>query len=188
MLHKDVMAALKNYNYSKIIFLFDQIKKTTNLDLAKSVKKMSEEEKQALWYGLWERTFYEPKKGSYYSWKGLVFLIQKYMRSSKSSLKENFHASIHKMLCPICKGTILFHNRLLLIKGVDIRELLKAPVSELAELFPAIPIIGRLSAILPQGTRSNTDISSLCHGLQVRLKLFEIAERAFYGLDRKSVV
>ncbi|MBC9784307.1 ATP-binding cassette domain-containing protein [Heliobacterium chlorum] len=181
LLSVETMDHLKNYNFSKIRFLFREIKKTTKLDLAKAEADMNDEEKKALWYGVWDHSFLYSQKGSYYRWRGLTFLIQKYVRSSKSWLKDVLKKSSHTKTCPICNGDLLFHRRELFIKGRDIREWLRLPLSEIAQSFPDIPVIQRLATILPEGTCANDDVSLLQRDIQARLKLFEIVERSFFG-------
>ncbi len=181
LLRPEIMAALKNYNYSKIRFLFREIRKTTKLDLAKAPKEMSEDERHALWYGLWDRTFHDSDKGAYYTWRGLNHLIQKYMRSSKSAVKDEIKEATRTVTCPVCEGCVLFHDRRLELRGSDIRALLAQPVGELARRFPEVAVLGRLAAVLPTDTPANADVACLDRANQVRLKLFEIAERQLAG-------
>ena len=181
LLKKEIMDELKRYNFSKIRFMFNEIRKTTKFDLTKSLSKMNNDEKEILWYGLWDRSYYDSKKGKYYRWRGLIYLIKKYMRSSKSPLKEELNASTNVITCPTCKGDILFHRRKLSIREMDIRDWLCKEISELATKFPELSILKRLAEIVPEGTCANTDVSLLKRDIQVRLKLFEIAERSFYG-------
>lgn len=181
LLRPEIMAALKNYNYSKIRFLFREIRKTTRLDLTKAPDSMSDKERHVLWYGLWDRSFYESGKGAYYIWRGLNHLIQKYMRSSKSRDKDKIKESIRTITCPVCEGAVLFHDRRLDVRGSDIRALLALPFGKLARMFPEVAVLGRIAAVLPAGTQANSDLAGLDRAIQVRLKLFEINERQLVG-------
>ena len=181
LLQKSVMEALRSYNYAKIRFLHRELKRSMDIDLAKAPGDMSEAERRVLWYGLWDRTFFEKQKGSYYLWRGLNHLIQKYMRSSSSPIKEQMRKTSHRICCPICNGTILFHGRPLAVKGHDIRELLSLPLKRLRALFPEIPVIAALAELLPPETRADSDLALLDRPTQVRLKLFELAERDLFG-------
>ena len=73
LLHPDVMKELKRYNYSKIKFLFKEIKKESGLDLSIPFDDMSEMEKKTFLYGYWKSTFYDTEKNL--SVDGMEFYI-----------------------------------------------------------------------------------------------------------------
>lgn len=68
LLEEDVMKELKRYNYSKIKFLFKEIKKLEKIDLEKPYIKMSALEKNVFLYGYWKNSFYDSKKQTRGCW------------------------------------------------------------------------------------------------------------------------
>ncbi|MCC2705611.1 ATP-binding cassette domain-containing protein [Intestinibacter bartlettii] len=181
LLYDDVMEALRKYNYSKIKFLFKEIKKDKNIDLSKSFNSMTSDEKNIFLYGYWEKSFYDTSKKTKRMWKGMQTLILKYIRSSKSELKQKIIDSKHESECPICNGNILNHNNRLIVFNKDIREILNDKISENKFLISQIEWIQRIVKILNNDIYLNTDVSSLSHEMQVQLKLLEIEMNNYYG-------
>lgn len=175
LLKEEAMVALKKYNYSKIKFLFKEIKKETNYDLSDAYSKMNEEEKNIFLYGYWKSSFYDKTKKTQRKWQGIIHLVTKYMRSSKSKLKNEMAESKNNIICPMCNGTILKHNHSLVIKNsTDIREYIISTMKKVKNDFDGIKIVDEISKIVGQDKNLNDDVSTFTKIEQVRLKIKEI--------------
>jgi excinuclease UvrABC ATPase subunit len=181
LLQKDVMEAIRGWNFSKIKFLFAKIKSTTDMDLSRPHELMSGEERHALWHGLWGRSFHWPEKNAFYTWRGLDHLIQKYMRSSASPLKAAIKESKRTVECPICAGALLLHTQPLSVQGRDIREVLRMSVHEACATYPEVDLLAAIAAAVPAGARLNDRVGTWPRPQQVRLKLFELVRKGFLG-------
>lgn len=174
MLHKEVMSAIRKWNFDKIKFLFAEIKTTTGLDLARAREDMSYEEQKVLWYGLWNRSFRWREKGSVYIWRGLDALIRKYIRYASGELKKAINESKCYIECPICEGDLLNHSVPLSVAGIDIRQLLRGSLTETIKLVADEPILHELIKVAPVGTKLDDRPAFWPWSNQVRLKLLEL--------------
>lgn len=174
LLRNEVMIALKDYNYSKIKFLFKEIKNETGFDLNKSFINMSDEEKKVFLYGYWDKSFYDVKKKTQRKWKGIIHLIIKYMRSSNSPLKKAINESMVEIPCPMCKGSILKHKQELQIGNFEIRKLITSRIREAKSTLMDIDRVQRIVDILGDDVNLNMDVSTLQLEKQVLLKLLDI--------------
>lgn len=181
LLHKEVMAAIRKWNFDKIKFLFAQIKTTTGLDLTRPLAQMSDEEQRVLWHGLWDRSFHWREKDAVYTWRGLDVLIQKYMRYAQGELKAAINESKHHVECPTCQGNLLVHSRPLPVAGVDIRQLLRGSLVETSERVPDEPMLRALIEVAPVGARLDDRLAAWPRPNQVRLKLLELRLKQFIG-------
>ena len=180
MLHPDIMKELKRYNFSKIKFLFKEIKKESNYLLDKPYSKMNNDERTSFLFGYWKNTFYETTKKTQRQWKGIIYLIFKYMRSSASPLKEIIKCSSSFITCPICHGRLLKTMQEINIEGMDILEILFSNLNFLKNKFN-IPQIVEFSKIFNDKTTLNIDVSELPRNKQVHLKCLELFYGNFYG-------
>lgn len=181
MVVQDIMVELKRYNYSKIKFLFKEVKKSTGCDLAKPFSEMTDTEKRIFLYGYHEEDFYDASKSTRRSWKGIIYLILKYMRSSKSEYKKTINSSKNTMICPNCSGAVLNHNIQMNIGGKDIREIVTGTITSGSEILKGIHCISDFIRILGDEVKLNTDVSMLSQNIQVELKLLEIMYASLYG-------
>lgn len=181
LIKNEIMTALKKYNFSKIKFLFKEIKKETKCDLSKSFNRMTDREKTIFMHGYWEQSFYDNQKKTTRSWKGILFLINKYMRQSKEPIKDILNNSKYKIICPICEGTIFNHKKVLKIADTDIREILKNPMKQYSQQFEKVEIYNRLKNIIGENTYFNSDVSLFPQKIQVILKLLEIEISSLWG-------
>ena len=106
LLKEDIASALRRYNYAKIKFFFSEIKKESGYDLNKRYSDMNFDERKIFLHGYWDKAF-RYKNTDAKPWRGLIPLIMKYMRSSKSALKDVIKNSKHPVECPFCRGTLL---------------------------------------------------------------------------------
>lgn len=180
LLQDDIMIALKKYNYSKIKFLFKEIKKATGADLAKPYDKMNEFEKITFLYGYWKESFYDTTKKTQRKWQGIIHLIVKYMRSSTSIYKAIISESKKEIICPICKGAILNHTIPLLIDGKDIREIVTGTIYSNMDLLKDIPQIHDIVEVCGDEVALNEDVSQMSHEKQVQLKMLDIKYASLY--------
>lgn len=179
----DIMKAVKNYNYQKIKFLFKEVKKETGLDLNKEFSSMNKEEKTIFLYGYWKTDFYDTDKNTRRYWKGMIFLIKKYMKQSNSKLKDIINKSKNEIICPICNGNILNHDINYLVNGKDIRTILSDTIEKNYKILSNIDIIKDLSEILGKDIKLNEDVSKLDFYKQAKLKLIELLYSSFYGFN-----
>lgn len=180
LLQDDVMLALKKYNYSKIKFLFKEVKKATRVDLSKPYAQMNEFEKNIFLYGYWKESFYDATKKTQRKWQGIIHLIVKYMRSSKSKYKDIISSSKEIITCPMCKGSILGHEEKLSIENKDIRDIVTESIAQNKMLLEKIPQMKEVISICGEDVVLNQDISELPHKKQVRLKLLDIKYASLY--------
>jgi hypothetical protein len=180
LLKVEVMERLRNYNFSKIRFLFKEIKKELKMDLLKPFNSMTEKEKSVFLYGYFRKEFYDPKSKTSRFWQGLNSLIFKYMKPSKSALKESIKKARCDIVCPICGGSLLNHDEKFLIGGRDIRDIIRSDLSD--ETLSHIELTDELNAILGNA-KLCADVSQFEHEKQVQLKLLEIMNASFYGYD-----
>ena len=181
MIHSDVMKELKRYNYSKIKFLFKEIKKESGLQLDKPYSQMDEKERTTFLYGYWDNTFYDASKKTQRQWQGILHLISKYMRSSVSPLKKLIKDSSYSAPCPICGGSLLHHASHLEIRGIELRNLLSRPLAELLPVFPDVPQLSDFAQVLGGAATLDMDVSTLSGEEQVCLKCLEASYAKFYG-------
>lgn len=182
LLKDEIMIALKKYNYSKIKFLFNEIKKETGYNLSQSYNQMNEDEKKIFLYGYWEREFYDKGKKTKRRWKGIIHLILKYTRHIKSILKNNIMESKTKIICPICEGAVLKHGiELKVMNNKDIRKIITSKVKENLEILSDIPALNRITKFLGDDVALNMDISTLSVEEQVQIKIIEIMNSKFLG-------
>lgn len=174
LLHKEVMTAIRKWNFDKIKFLFAEIKATTGLDLARVQEDMSEEEKKVLWHGLWDRSFRWREKGSVYMWRGLDALIRKYIRYANGELKKTINESKRYIECPICEGNLLNHSVPLSVSGIDVRQLLRGTLTEAIARVPSEAMLNEIVVVSPVGTRLDDRPAFWPWPKQVRLKLLEL--------------
>ncbi len=182
MIANDVMKELKRYNFSKIKFLFTEIKKETNCNLNKSFDAMNIEEKTYFLYGYWESSFYDKKKQTSRIWKGLFHLVQKYLRGTTLQVKTEIKNALEKISCPICKGNILNHSQKLIVNGKELRTILSGTLKE-SSCLKEISVINKLVSILGADTHLNIDISTLDQKIQIELKLMEIEFNSFSNFE-----
>ena len=177
-----VTSALRNYNFSRVKSMFAHYKKITGFDLGKAVASMSKEELEVLLYGDWKYQLVG-KPGKTYVWRGLNFLIQKYIKTDKSAQKALIQKTLHPEICHVCRGRTLRHNEKLLVDGEDIGELLGWTLERVAKRFPKISTLDGLIKICGKGAFLNIDVSTLSPDLQARLKLFELQACRFAGFS-----
>lgn len=72
---------------------------------------MTEEEKHTFLYGYWEKSFYDKASKSSKKWEGFNLIIGRYIVISKSLIKEQMKESKEMVVCPICHGTVLNHQK-----------------------------------------------------------------------------
>jgi len=183
LLLEEVMTALKRYNYSKIQFLFKEIKKETGIDLSKSYNKMNAEEKKIFLYGYWDKSFYDTKKKTQRKWKGIIHLIIKYMRASNSALKKSLTESSKEIVCPMCDGSILKHKQELMIDTVEIRDIITGSIRDNSAILMKIDRVQRVVDILGDEVNLNMDVSTLSLDKQVELKLLDIEFASLQGFE-----
>lgn len=181
LLHDDIMAELKRYNFSKIKFLFREIQKSSGYDLNKKWSKMTKEEKQCFLYGYWKESFYDTKKKTQRTWQGILPLISKYMRASKSPRKQVLQMSKERIQCPVCRGAILKCETPLDIRGKDIREIVTSDIRENWKNMENLPRLRDVAAILGDSVPLNHDVSLCTRAQQVALKLIELRWASLSG-------
>lgn len=182
LLKEEVMIALKKYNYSKIKFLFKEVKKEIGYDLDKPFSKMSKDERIVFLYGYWKNSFYDKNKKTQRKWQGIIHLITKYMRSSKSELKQKIVESKKAIVCPICNGSVLCHEKQLTIQNSkDIRQIVVSPIKDVVNMFSDIQVLSDIMNIVGEEAYMNMDISELSVEKQVRLKINELLNNNFLG-------
>lgn len=178
----DIMKELKKYNFTKIKFLFKEIKKESGLNLLTEYNHMSDSEKNVFLYGYWKNLFYDKDKSTYREWKGILFLVKKYLKGVNHSYKDNLKDET-QIECPECKGTLLNHNEKLIYKEKDIREILSLNLKDLKDIFSNDEWINELENFLGLETNLYKDIYELPHNVQVKLKLLEILNSNLIGYE-----
>lgn len=181
-LNATVTSALRNYNFSRVKSMFTHYKKITGMDLGKAIASMSKEELEVLLYGDWKYQLVG-KPGKTYVWRGLNFLIQKYIKTDKSVQKALIQKTLHPEVCHVCHGRTLRHNEALLVDGEDIGELLRWTLERAAKRFPQNSTLDELIKICGKDALLNVDVSTLSPDLQARLKLFELQACRFAGFS-----
>lgn len=181
MLHPDAMKELKRYNYSKIKFLFKEIKKESGLQMDKPFSQMDGNERTAFLYGYWDNTFYDTSKKTQRQWQGILRLVSKYMRSSTSPIKKLIKDSSCSVPCPVCGGSLLHHAPHLEIRGIGLRDLLSRPLDELLPVFPDVPQLSDFAQVLGKTVTLGTDISIFSGDKQACLKCLDASYARFYG-------
>lgn len=179
LLHPDVMEVLKYYKYSKLEFLFEEIKNELGQDISKSYNEMTEAEKYTFLYGYWENSFYDKADKARRTWQGFNQIIGMYMFISKSNIKELMKASKEMIPCPVCEGSVLNHHKKLKFGDMDIREIIKQPLDEVLKTVGPLPVLVKLKSIVGGDMVLTEDVSLLAREIQVALKLFEIEVASF---------
>ncbi|WP_102275555.1 ATP-binding cassette domain-containing protein [Cytobacillus massiliigabonensis] len=183
LFYPEIMDVLKFYQIPKIEFLFEEIKNELGLDLTKSYNEMSDEEKHTFWYGYFEKSFYDKKGKARRTWVGFNTIIGGYIVISKSIIKEHMKASKEMILCPICEGAVLKHEKPLKFGDTDIREIINQPIDKVLEITGDITALVKLKAIVGGEMILTEDVSLLPRKTQVALKLFEIEQASFTGYE-----
>lgn len=181
LFNSDIMKELKRYNYSKIKFLFKEIKKESKLDLSKPLSDMTPEEKNAFLFGYWKNTFYDPNKKTQRRWYGILHLISKYMRSSSSKFKTVIKDTKEDIVCPICNGFLLNHSTAIEFEGTDLHSILRSKFIENKNFFDAVPQMKDIINIIGSEHSLMEDVSKFTVAEQVQLKIAEIMNAKFTG-------
>lgn len=183
LLFDEIMTSLKRYNYSKIQFLFKEVKKETGYDLSISYNKMNEDVKKIFLYGYWNKAFYDPKKKTSRKWKGIIYLIIKYMRGSSSILKKTINESSKEIICPMCNGSILKHKCELKIGEVEIRDIITQRIKDNKNILRQIDRVNRIVNIIGEEVYLNMDVSTLSLEKKVQLKLLDLEFANLQGFE-----
>ncbi|MCM3389214.1 ATP-binding cassette domain-containing protein [Ureibacillus chungkukjangi] len=183
LFHPDVMEVLKFYQYSKLEFLFEEIKNELGHDLTKGYNEMSEEEKHTFWYGYFDQSFYDKKSKARRTWVGFNTIIGTYIFISKSAIKEQMKESKEMIMCPICQGTVLNHQKRLEYGDTDIREIIHQPLSEVMKTVGELPELVNLKSVVGGDMTLTQDVSLLPRETQVALKLLELELASFSGYE-----
>ncbi|GKU83091.1 ATP-binding cassette domain-containing protein [Niallia sp. NCCP-28] len=183
LLHPDVMEILKYYQFSKLQFIFDEIKNELGQDISKSYNEMTEAEKHTFLYGYWEKSFYDKAGKASRTWEGFNLIIGRYMAISKSIIKEHIKASKEMITCPVCRGTVLNHCKKLNFGDVDIREIIHQPIDEVIKTVGNLPELEKLKAIVGGDIALTEEVSLLPREIQVSLKMFELELASFAGYE-----
>ncbi|MET4559785.1 excinuclease UvrABC ATPase subunit [Lysinibacillus parviboronicapiens] len=183
LLHPDVMEVLKYYQYPKLQFLFDELKNELGQDISKSYNDMTEEEKHTFLYGYWEKSFYDKASKSSKKWEGFNLIIGRYIVISKSLIKEQMKESKEMVVCPICHGTVLNHQKKLAFGDTDIRALIHQPIDEVIKIVGELPELVKLKNIVGGEMVLTEDVSLLPREAQVSLKMLELELASFVGYE-----
>ncbi|MCM3742627.1 ATP-binding cassette domain-containing protein [Sporosarcina luteola] len=183
MFHPDVMEVLKFYKYEKLEFLFEEIKSELGHDLTKSYNEMSDEEKNTFWYGYFKESFYDREGKTRRTWVGFNTILGMYMVVSKSVIKEQMKASKEMVVCPICMGTALNHQKPLRYGDTDIREIINQPIDNVMKIIGDLPTLAKLKSIVGGEMVLTEDVSLLPRETQVALKMFELEQASFTGYE-----
>lgn len=183
LLHPDVMEVLKHYQYSRLEFIFDEIKNELGHDMSKSYNEMTKEEKHTFLYGYLEKSFYDKAAKAQRTWQGFNSIIGMYMFISKSIIKEHMKASKEIISCPICEGSVLNHQNQLKFGDTDIREIISQPIDQALKTVGALPELIKLKSIVGGDMTLTEDVSLLPRETQVALKVFELEMASFAGYE-----
>lgn len=183
LLHPDVMEVLKYYQYPKLQFLFDELKNELGQDISKSYNDMTKEEKHTFLYGYWEKSFYDKASKSSKKWEGFNLIIGRYIVISKSLIKEQMKESKEMVVCPICHGTVLNHQKKLAFGDTDIRALIHQPIDEVIKIVGELPELVKLKNIVGGEMVLTEDVSLLPREAQVSLKMLELELASFVGYE-----
>ncbi|MFJ8260733.1 ATP-binding cassette domain-containing protein [Rummeliibacillus sp. NPDC094406] len=179
LLHGEVMEVLKHYQYSKLQFLFDEIKNELGQDISKSYNEMTEAEKHTFLYGYWETSFYDKAGKTRRTWDGFNKIIGMYMVIAKSVIKEHIKESKEMITCPICRGTVLNHHKKLTFGNKDIREIIQQPLDQVMKIVGKLPVLEKMKAIVGGNMVLTEDVSLLPRETQVALKMLELELASF---------
>ncbi|KAA0965793.1 ATP-binding cassette domain-containing protein [Sporosarcina sp. ANT_H38] len=179
LLHPDVMEVLKHYQYSRLEFIFGEIKNELGHDMSKSYNEMTEEEKHTFLYGYLEKSFYDKAAKTQRTWQGFNSIIGMYMFISKSIIKEHMKASKERITCPICEGSVLNHHKQLKFGDTDIREIIKQPLDQVLKTVGALPELVKLKSIVGGDMTLTEDVSLLPRKTQAALKVLELELASF---------
>ncbi|GGA27420.1 ATP-binding cassette domain-containing protein [Psychrobacillus lasiicapitis] len=183
LLYPEVMEVLKYYQYSKLEFVFEELKNELGHDLTKSYNEMSEDEKHTFWYGYFEKSFYDKKGKARRTWVGFNTILGMYMVISKSMIKEQMKDSKEKITCPICHGTVLNHHKKLPFGDTDIREIIQQPLDEVIKTVGNLPELEKVKSIVGGDMVLTEDVSLLPRETQVALKILELELASFTGYE-----
>jgi len=182
-LHPDVMEVLKYYQYSKLEFLFEEIKNELGHDLSKNFNDLTEQEKHTFLYGYWDKSFYDKTGKTQRTWQGFNNIIGMYMFISKSPIKVQMKESKDIITCPICNGSVLNHHKQLKFGETDIREIIKQPLDQVLKSVGELPELVNLRAIVGGDMNLTQDVSLLDRKTQVALKMLELELASFAGYE-----
>ncbi|MFJ7730706.1 ATP-binding cassette domain-containing protein [Lysinibacillus sp. NPDC097231] len=183
LIRPEVMDVLTYYQYSKLQFLFDEIKNELGQDISKSYNDMTEAEKHTFLYGYWEKSFYDKASKSSKKWEGFNFILGRYMVISNSIIKEQMKESKEKIACPICHGAVLNHHKKLTFGNTDIREIIHQSIDQVITTVGKLPQLEKLKAIVGGDMTLTQDVSLLPREIQVSLKMFELELASFVGYE-----
>ena len=182
LIEKDVYAALRNYNFSRVTKMFLALKKIRNIDLSKAYSAMTDEERNVFMYGDWNYKL-PGKENRLYIWKGFNFLIQKYMKESSSPMKAVLKDSLQEMVCPVCHGRTLRHRETLEYCGKDIFDYLTMNLKDLIVLFPDLPRLKDIMMIVGENASLYHDISKLSKESQCFCKIYDLYSSGLVGFN-----
>jgi len=183
LFHPDIMEVLKFYQIPKIEFLFEEIKNELGHDLSKSYNELSDEEKHTFWYGYFDKSFYDKKGKARRTWVGFNTIIGGYIVISKSIIKEQMKASKERITCPICRGTVLNHQKSLKFGDTDIRKILHQPLDQVMKTVGGLPELVKLKSVVGGEMTLTQDVSLLPRETQVALKMLELELASFTGYE-----
>ena len=178
-LHPDVMEVLKFYQFSKLEFIFDEIKNELGQDISKSYNEMTEAEKHTYLYGYWEKSFYDKAGKASRTWEGFNLILGRYIFISKSIIKEQMKESKEMISCPICQGTVLNHHKKLKFGDTDIRDIIQMPIDQVMKTVGKVQVLEKLKAIVGSDMPLTEDVSLLPREKQVALKMLELELASF---------
>ncbi|WP_053375092.1 ATP-binding cassette domain-containing protein [Paenibacillus sp. FJAT-27812] len=183
LLHPDAMDILKFYQFSKIKFIFDEIKNELGQDISKSYNEMTEAEKHTFLYGYWEKSFYDKAAKASRTWEGFNYIIGNYMVISKSIIKEHIKQSKVMITCPICHGTVLNHRKKLKFGDTDIREIIGQSVDQAMNNVGNLLVLEKMKAIVGGDMVLAEDVSLLPRETQAALKMLELELASFANYE-----
>ncbi|OBZ12720.1 ATP-binding cassette domain-containing protein [Bacillus sp. FJAT-26390] len=183
LLHPDAMDILKFYQFSKIKFIFDEIKNELGQDISKSYNEMTEAEKHTFLYGYWEKSFYDKAAKASRTWEGFNYIIGNYMVISKSIIKEHIKQSKVMITCPICQGTVLNHRKKLKFGDTDIREIIGQSVDQAMNNAGNLLVLEKMKAIVGGDMVLAEDVSLLPRETQAALKMLELELASFANYE-----
>ncbi|WP_438350754.1 ATP-binding cassette domain-containing protein [Paenibacillus sp. FA6] len=178
-LHPDVMEVLKFYQFSKLEFIFDEIKNELGHDMSKSYNEMTEAEKHTYLYGYWEKSFYDKAGKASRTWEGFNLILGRYIFISKSIIKEQMKESKEMITCPICQGTVLNHHKKLKFGDTDIRDIIQMPIDQVMKTVGKVQGIEKIKAIVGGDMVLTEDVSLLPRETQGALKILELELASF---------
>lgn len=180
LLHPFLHEALVKFNYSMIKTMFKSLNKKFGINFDKPYSEFSEEEKSIFWNGEWKYQIVFSKNKAKQPWRGVLFLVKKYIRYAGSDKKKFVADRTVWKRCLVCNGTGLFEQRDLSIEGKAFGEWLKLPVNTVLESFPGINLLTDLD-LASINIKLDEDISQLGRERQIIIKLLEIKDKSFCG-------